>query len=99
MATTNETTNDEQKRGIRRVILGQVTSTKMDKTVVVTVIRRVRDRRFHKFLNRRVKYHAHDEHNACQVGDTVELVESRPISKTKRWRVSRTVEKAKEDLQ
>jgi len=68
----------------------------MDKTVVVAVIRRVRDPRFHKFLTRRVKYKAHDETNACAVGDLVELVESRPYSKTKRWRVSRTLEKRRE---
>jgi small subunit ribosomal protein S17 len=68
----------------------------MDKTVVVAVIRRVRDPRFHKFLTRRVKYKAHDENNACAVGDLVELVESRPYSKTKRWRVSRTLEKRRE---
>jgi len=68
----------------------------MDKTVVVAVIRRVRDPRFHKFLTRRVKYKAHDELNACAVGDLVELVESRPYSKTKRWRVIRTLEKTRE---
>ncbi|MCA9678136.1 MAG: 30S ribosomal protein S17 [Kofleriaceae bacterium] len=70
----------------------------MDKTVVVTVIRRVRDRRFHKFVSRRVKYKAHDEHNTCGVGDTVELIECRPYSRTKRWRVLRTIEKSKEAL-
>ena len=89
MATTEE-------RGIRRTIAGTVTSTAMDKTVVVTVFRRIRDKRFHKFVTRRVKYKAHDEHNGCQIGDLVELVESRPYSKTKRWRVSRTLEKARE---
>lgn len=68
----------------------------MDKTVVVAVIRRVRDPRFHKFLTRRVKYKAHDENNTCAVGDLVELVESRPYSKTKRWRVSKTLEKRRE---
>ncbi|MBK9033399.1 MAG: 30S ribosomal protein S17 [Myxococcales bacterium] len=66
----------------------------MDKTVVVSVIRRVRDRRFHKFVTRRVRYKAHDEHNAGTVGDVVELVEARPYSKTKRWRVLRTISKA-----
>jgi small subunit ribosomal protein S17 len=86
------------ERGIRRVVTGLVTSNAMDKTVVVTVIRRFRDKHFHKFINRRVKYHAHDSGNACQVGDLVELVESRPYSKTKRWRVARTLEKAKEAL-
>lgn len=84
------------QRGTRRTISGTVTSSAMDKTVVVTVIRRVRDRRFHKFVTRRVKYKAHDENNGCSVGDVVELVESRPYSKTKRWRVSKTLEKARE---
>lgn len=84
------------ERGIRRTISGTVTSAAMDKTVVVAVIRRVRDPRFHKFLTRRVKYKAHDEHNACAVGDLVELVESRPYSKTKRWRVTKTLEKKRE---
>lgn len=87
------------ERGIRRTISGTVTSAAMDKTVVVAVIRRVRDPRFHKFLTRRVKYKAHDEHNTCSVGDVVELVESRPYSKTKRWRVSRTLEKNREVAQ
>lgn len=84
------------QRGTRRTISGTVTSSAMDKTVVVTVIRRVRDRRFHKFVTRRVKYKAHDENNGCSVGDVVELVESRPYSKTKRWRVSKMLEKARE---
>lgn len=88
-----------KERGIRRTISGTVTSAAMDKTVVVAVIRRVRDPRFHKFLTRRVKYKAHDEHNTCAVGDVVELVESRPYSKTKRWRVSRTLEKSREVAQ
>lgn len=90
---------DSKERGIRRTISGTVTSAAMDKTVVVAVIRRVRDPRFHKFLTRRVKYKAHDEHNTCAVGDVVELVESRPYSKTKRWRVSRTLEKSREVAQ
>jgi small subunit ribosomal protein S17 len=70
----------------------------MDKTVVVTVVRRMRDKRFHKFVTKRLKYKAHDERNGCNVGDVVELVESRPYSKTKRWRVSRTIEKAREAI-
>src|SRR6478609_6698496 len=79
------------ERGSRRTILGTVTSTKMDKTAVITVIRRVRDRRFHKFVSRRVKYTAHDEKNAAKVGDLVEIVEARPMSRTKRWRILRTL--------
>jgi small subunit ribosomal protein S17 len=88
--------NSGDQRGVRRTILGTVTSQKMDKTVVVTVIRRVRDRRFHKFLTRRVKYKAHDEGNAYKVGDVVEIVESRPMSRTKRWRVLRLINRPAE---
>jgi small subunit ribosomal protein S17 len=84
------------QRGSRRVIVGTVTSSNMEKTVTVTVIRRVRDRRFHKFLTRRVKYHVHDEHNTAKVGDVVEIVESRPMSKTKRWRLLSTLSRAVE---
>ena len=86
----------QDTRGSRRTILGTVTSTKMDKTAVITVIRRVRDRRFHKFVTRRVKYKAHDENNAAKIGDLVEIVESRPMSKTKRWRLLKTLVKAVE---
>ena len=95
-AAENTTTTETEKRGIRRAIVGTVTSDKMDKTVVVSVVRRVRDRRFHKFVTRRVKYKAHDEANTCQIGDVVEIVESRPQSATKRWRVLRTISKSKE---
>ena len=80
-------TPQEDDRGSRRTITGTVTSDKMEKTVVVTVIRRVRDRRFHKFVTRRVKYKAHDEENKYKVGDNVEIVETRPISKDKHFRV------------
>ena len=82
---------EQDQRGSRRAILGTVTSTKMDKTAVITVIRRVRDRRFHKFVTRRVKYKAHDEKNAAKVGDLVEIIEARPMSRTKRWRILRTI--------
>ena len=64
-------------------------------SIVVSVSRRVRDRRFHKFLTRRVKYKAHDEKNECHVGDRVRIMEIRPISKQKRWRVVEVVEKAR----
>ena len=82
-------------RGSRRKITGTITSNAMQKTVVVTVVRRIRDARFHKFVTRRMKYKAHDEHNACKVGDVVEIVEARPQSKTKRWRVLRTITHAR----
>jgi small subunit ribosomal protein S17 len=88
----------KRTRGIRRTISGTVTSAGMQKTVVVTVTRRIRDKRFHKFVTRRLKYKAHDETNECAVGDVVELVEARPYSKTKRWRVTRTLEKGRESI-
>jgi small subunit ribosomal protein S17 len=94
--TETAATAKPDDRGSRRVIVGTVTSNTMDKTATVTVIRRVRDRRFHKFLTRRVKYHVHDEHNATKVGDVVEIVESRPMSKTKRWRLLSTLSRAVE---
>jgi small subunit ribosomal protein S17 len=89
-----KTADPEAARGSRRVIVGTITSTVNDKTITVTVVRRVRDRRFHKFLTRRMKYHVHDEHNAGTVGDVVEIIESRPMSRTKRWRLFRTITKA-----
>ena len=92
------TTENTDTRGNRRLIQGTVTSAKMDETIVVTVIRRIRDKHFHKFVNRKVKYRAHDEENSCNAGDVVELISSRPYSKTKRWRVVRTIEKAREQL-
>ncbi|MEO8843774.1 MAG: 30S ribosomal protein S17 [Kofleriaceae bacterium] len=99
MATTTATeTTSQDERGSRRTIQGLVTSTKMEKTAVITVIRRVRDRRFHKFVTRRVKYKAHDEHNTAKVGDLVEIIEARPMSRTKRWRILRTIKNAIEQV-
>ena len=92
MSETTTQTSDE--RGSRRVIVGTVTSNAMAKTIVVTVVRRVRDRRFHKFLTRRMKYKAHDENNVSKVGDLVEIIESRPLSRTKKWRLLRTIQQA-----
>ncbi|MBE7452582.1 MAG: 30S ribosomal protein S17 [Kofleriaceae bacterium] len=93
-----EQKNEHDGRGSRRKITGTVTSNAMDKTIVVSVVRRVRDRRFHKFVTRRVKYKAHDELNASAVGDVVEIIESRPYSRTKKWRVFRTITKADQTL-
>ena len=83
-------------RGARRRIVGTVTSNKMQKTVVVSVSRRVKDARFHKYMTKRVKYKAHDEKNEYKIGDKVEIVETRPLSKDKRWRVARLVERPAE---
>jgi len=72
-----------------------VVSNAMDKTVVVRVEKRVPHRKFKKYIRRHEKYKAHDERNECQVGDTVLIVESRPLSKEKRWRVREIVERVK----
>lgn len=74
---------------------GVIVSDKMDKTVVVRVERMVKDPVFHKYVKRHDRYKAHDEKNACGIGDRVLIIESRPLSKDKRWRVRQIIEKAK----
>ena len=96
MAAAEQSTESTDKRGTRRAIVGTVTSDKMDKTVVVLVTRRVKDLRFHKFVTKRVKYKAHDEKNEFKTGDRVEIVETRPLSKDKRWVVSKLIERPAE---
>jgi small subunit ribosomal protein S17 len=81
-------------RGIKREVSGTVISNKMDKTVVVQVERLVKHPLYKKYIRRRNKFRAHDKDNACQIGDRVTIIETRPLSKTKRWRVSQIVEKA-----
>ncbi len=83
-----------KNRGMKRQLIGTVVSDKMDKTTVVSVERLVKHRLYHKFIRRRAKFAAHDEDNACRIGDKVLITEARPLSKTKRWRVSKIVEKA-----
>jgi small subunit ribosomal protein S17 len=83
-----------KKRGIKRQVVGTVVSNKMDKTVVVLVERLVKHRLYKKYIRRRTKFAAHDGDNACQIGDKVQITESRPLSRTKRWRVNKIVEKA-----
>jgi small subunit ribosomal protein S17 len=80
-------------RGARKKKVGTVVSDKMDKTVVVRVERLVPHDVYKKYVKRRVTYKAHDEKNEFQVGDRVEIVETRPLSKEKRWRVSRLIER------
>jgi small subunit ribosomal protein S17 len=82
-------------RGNRKVREGLVVSDKMDKTVVVAVEDRVKHALYGKFIRRTTKYKAHDEANECGVGDRVRLMETRPLSATKRWRVVEILEKAK----
>ncbi len=81
-------------RGTKRQVSGIIVSNKMDKTVVVQVERLVKHPLYKKYIRRRNKFMAHDNDNACQIGDRVEISESRPLSKAKRWRVSRIVERA-----
>ena len=83
------------ERNLRKTRTGKVVSDKMDKTVVVAVIDNVRHPLYKKIIKRTVKFKAHDEQNACGIGDTVMIMETRPISKDKRWRVVEIIEKAK----
>jgi len=83
-------------RKIKRQMSGTVISDKMDKTVVVQVERLVKHRVYKKYVRRRSQFTAHDGDNACHIGDKVIITESRPLSRTKKWRVSKVVEKAVE---
>lgn len=83
------------KRGVRKSRVGVVVSNSMDKTAVVSVERLVKHPFYKKYIKRTSKFKAHDNANECQVGDKVKIMETRPLSKTKRWRVIEIVEKAK----
>ena len=85
-------TETREKRKIR---VGNVVSDKMDKTIVVAIVDNVRHPKYGKIIKRTVKIHAHDEKNECGVGDKVAVMETRPLSKTKRWRLVEIIEKAK----
>jgi small subunit ribosomal protein S17 len=85
----------ETERNSRKEITGTVTSAKMDKTVVVSVVRRMKHPKYGKYFKRTKKYTAHDEKNECGENDIVRIMETRPMSKTKRWRLVEIVEKAK----
>ena len=83
------------ERNLRKTRTGVVRSNKMDKTITVTVERRVKHPIYGKFVKKTTSFHAHDEKNECTIGDIVRIMESRPLSKTKRWRLVEVVEKAK----
>jgi small subunit ribosomal protein S17 len=83
------------ERNLRKTRTGVVRSNKMDKTITVTVERRVKHPIYGKFVKKTTSFHAHDEKNECTVGDIVRIMETRPLSKTKRWRLVEVVEKAK----
>jgi small subunit ribosomal protein S17 len=83
------------ERNLRKMRIGVVSSNKMDKTITVNVQRKVKHPLYGKFLKKTTKFHAHDEKNECSIGDTVKIMETRPMSKTKRWRLVEVVEKVK----
>jgi small subunit ribosomal protein S17 len=101
MADTSQTSDTQQStetpastQGRRQVKVGRVVSNKMDKTAVVAVEETMTHRLYHRYMKKTKKFHAHDEENQCNVGDVVEIVSSRPLSKTKRWRVREIVKRA-----
>jgi small subunit ribosomal protein S17 len=83
------------ERGLRKTRIGKVTSTKMDKTVTVLVERRLKHPVYGKFIKKSIKLKAHDETNTCSEGDIVKVMETRPLSKNKRWRLVEIIEKVK----
>lgn len=85
----------QTKRGNRKVRVGRVISDKMDQTIVIAIERRYKHPLYKKYVRKTTKLHVHDRENTCNVGDTVRVVECRPLSKTKRWRLQGIVERAK----
>jgi small subunit ribosomal protein S17 len=84
-----------EKRNLRKERIGVVTSDKMEKSIVVSVLRKVKHPKYGKFVKKTTKFVAHDEKNECKVGDTVLIMETRPLSKTKNWRLKEVIERAK----
>lgn len=84
-----------EQRNLRKTRVGNIVSDKMDKTVVVAIVDHVKHPLYKKIVKRTIKFKAHDEKNECKVGDKVQIMETRPLSKQKRWRVSKIIEKAK----
>ena len=84
-----------ETRNLRKTRTGVVSSNKMDKTITVAVERKVKHPIYGKFVKKTTKFHAHDEKNECSIGDVVKIMETRPLSKTKRWRMVEVVEKVK----
>ena len=83
------------ERNLRKTKTGVVTSNKMTKTITVAVERKVKHPLYGKFIKKTTRFHAHDEKNECSIGDTVKIMETRPLSKTKRWRLVEVIEKVK----
>lgn len=89
------TTNETVKRAMRKTRVGVVTSNKMEKSITVSLDRKVKHPKYGKFLHKTSKFMAHDEKNECNIGDTVEIMETRPLSKNKSWRLVKIIERAK----
>ena len=83
-----------ENRGKKRQVVGSVVSEKMDKSITVATERLVKHSLYQKYIKRRSKFTAHDENNECKIGDKVMITESRPLSKNKRWRLTKVIEKA-----
>ena len=84
-----------EERKLRKTRVGKVVSNKMEKTIVVAIADNVRHPLYNKIIKRTIKLKAHDEENTCNIGDTVEIMETRPLSKDKRWRLVNVIERAK----
>jgi small subunit ribosomal protein S17 len=84
-----------EKRNLRKERVGVVTSDKMQKSIVVSVERKVKHPKYGKFVKKTTKFVAHDENNDCSIGDTVKIMETRPLSKSKNWRLVEIIERAK----
>jgi small subunit ribosomal protein S17 len=95
MSDTTETETETAARNARKVREGVVSSASMDKTITVTVVERVRHAKYNKFVKRSKKLYAHDETNDAGVGDKVRVMETRPLSKSKRWRLVEIIERAR----
>ncbi len=85
----------ENKRNLRKVRIGVVVSDKMEKTISVEVTRKMKHPKYGKFISKKNKFFAHDAENTCNIGDTVKIMETRPLSKNKKWRLVEIIERAK----
>ncbi|MDR1673572.1 MAG: 30S ribosomal protein S17 [Bacteroidales bacterium] len=84
-----------EKRNLRKERIGEVVSNRMDKTIVIAVKTKIKHPIYGKFVNKTSKFYAHDEENTCSIGDTVRIMETRPLSKSKNWRLVEIIERAK----
>jgi small subunit ribosomal protein S17 len=94
-STVSTGESPEKKRAVRKVRTGKVVSNKMEKTITVAIEKKVKHPLYKKFFKKTTKFSAHDEKNECSIGDTVKIMETRPLSKSKRWRLVSIIEKVK----